>query len=68
VPAVRAAVAGVSQQIPPAFHTLAEQVNDSMLQGRLLALHSGFFGALALPLAMIGLYGTHQLSGRAKPV
>src|SRR5947208_11744508 len=37
---------------------LAEQVNDSMVQERLLALLSGFFGALALLLAMIGLYGT----------
>jgi ABC-type antimicrobial peptide transport system permease subunit len=40
------------------MHTLAEQVNDSMVQERLLALLSGFFGALALLLAMIGLYGT----------
>ena len=29
-----------------------------MIQERLLALLSGFFGALALLLAMIGLYGT----------
>jgi putative ABC transport system permease protein len=33
-------------------------VNDSMVQERLLALLSSFFGALALLLAMIGLYGT----------
>jgi predicted permease len=55
---VRAAVAGVSSAIPIEFHTLAEQVNDSLVQERLLALLSGFFGALALLLAMIGLYGT----------
>jgi ABC-type antimicrobial peptide transport system permease subunit len=51
-------VAGVNQEVPLEFHTLAEQVNDSMVQERLLALLSGFFGALALLLAMIGLYGT----------
>jgi predicted permease len=55
---VRAAVTGVSSAIPLEFHTLAEQVNDSLVQERLLALLSGFFGALALLLAMIGLYGT----------
>jgi predicted permease len=56
--AVQAAVAGVNKQIPLEFHTLAEQVNDSMVHERLLALLSGFFGALALLLAMVGLYGT----------
>jgi putative ABC transport system permease protein len=55
---VRAAVAGVNKEIPLEFHTLSEQVNDSMVQERLLALLSGFFGALALLLAMIGIYGT----------
>jgi ABC-type antimicrobial peptide transport system permease subunit len=48
----------VNKQIPLEFYTLAEQVNDSMVQERMLALLSGFFGALALLLAMIGLYGT----------
>jgi predicted permease len=55
---VLAAVAEVSRAIPLEFHTLADQVNDSLVQERLLALLSGFFGALALILAMIGLYGT----------
>jgi putative ABC transport system permease protein len=55
---VRAAVARVSSAIPLEFHTLADQVNDSLVQERLLALLSGFFGALALLLAMIGIYGT----------
>jgi putative ABC transport system permease protein len=58
VAAVQAAVAGVNKQIPLEFYTLAEQVDDSMIQERLLALLSGFFGALALLLAMVGLYGT----------
>jgi hypothetical protein len=55
---VLAAVAEVNRAIPLEFHTLADQVNDSLAQERLLALLSGFFGALALILAMIGLYGT----------
>ncbi|MGD0222000.1 MAG: ABC transporter permease [Terriglobia bacterium] len=55
---VRAAVAEVSSAIPLEFHTLAQQVNDSLIQERMLALLSGFFGVLALLLAMIGLYGT----------
>jgi putative ABC transport system permease protein len=55
---VQAAVAAVNKQIPLDFHTLSQLANDSMVQQRLLALLSGFFGALALLLAMIGLYGT----------
>jgi predicted permease len=58
VSAVQAAVGGVNKEIPLEFHTLAEQVDESMVQERMLALLSGFFGALALLLAMIGLYGT----------
>jgi ABC-type antimicrobial peptide transport system permease subunit len=37
--------------------TLAEQKSESLVQERLLAKLSGFFGALALLLASIGLYG-----------
>jgi ABC-type antimicrobial peptide transport system permease subunit len=55
---VENAVAGVDKASSVEFHTLAEQVADSLVQERLLALLSGFFGALALLLAMIGLYGT----------
>ena len=55
---VRAAVAEVSSAIPLEFNTAVERVNDSLVQERLLALLSGLFGALALVLAMIGLFGT----------
>lgn len=58
VTAVQAAVGGVNKEIPLEFHTLAEQVDDSMVQERMLALLSGFFGGLALLLATVGLYGT----------
>lgn len=55
---VQETLGGMNKAISLEFHTLAEQVNDSLIQERLLALLSGFFGALALLLAMIGLYGT----------
>jgi putative ABC transport system permease protein len=57
ITSVQEAVAGVSKAIPLDFGTLAEQVDDSLVQERLLATLSTFFGALALLLAMIGLYG-----------
>jgi putative ABC transport system permease protein len=55
--AVQEAIAGINKAIPLEFHTLAEQVDDSLVQERLLATLSTFFGALALLLAIIGLYG-----------
>jgi predicted permease len=58
VRAVETAVAGVSREIPLEFNTLEQQMDDAMVQERLLAMLSVFFGAVALLLAMIGLYGT----------
>jgi len=57
IPSVQKIVAEVNKDIPLEFHTLAEQVNDNLVLERLLATLSGFFGVLALLLAMIGLYG-----------
>jgi ABC-type antimicrobial peptide transport system permease subunit len=54
---VIAAVTGVDRNLSLTVRTLAEQVNASLTQERLLAMLSGFFGALALLLAGIGLYG-----------
>ena len=39
------------------FRPLAEQVNSSLIQERVVAIMSGFFGGLALLLAGLGLYG-----------
>ena len=39
------------------FHTMGELVDDSLNRDRLIATLSSFFGALALVLALIGLYG-----------
>ena len=58
ISSVQAVVASVNPAIVLEFHTLAQQVSDSMVQERLLAQLSGFFGSLALLLALIGLYGT----------
>jgi len=55
--AVQNVVAGVNKEIPLDFLTLSDQVNDSLVQQRTLATLSGFFGGLALLLAMLGLYG-----------
>jgi predicted permease len=57
IPAARAAVIGVNKSISLEIHTFEQQVDDSLRQDRLLATLSGFFGGLALFLAMIGLYG-----------
>jgi putative ABC transport system permease protein len=57
IPSVKAAVGEVNHDITLQFRTLALQVDESLGRERLLATLSGFFGALALGLAVIGLYG-----------
>ncbi len=57
IPAVQRAVGEVNPRLPVEFHTMAEHVDDSVAQQRLVAELAGFFGILALVLAMIGLYG-----------
>ena len=54
---VQSSVARVSKDISLEFGTLAKQVDDSLVQERLLATLSSFFGGLALLLAMIGVFG-----------
>ncbi len=57
IPGVKAAVGEVNPDVTLQFRTLALQVDESLGRERLLATLSGFFGALALGLAVIGLYG-----------
>ncbi len=57
IPSVKAVVGEVNHDITLQFRTLALQVDESLGRERLLATLSGFFGALALALAVIGLYG-----------
>jgi len=57
IPSVKAAVDEVNHNITLQFRTLSVQLDESLGRERLLATLSGFFGALALALAVIGLYG-----------
>jgi predicted permease len=51
------ALTHVSPDLAITFRPLADQLRSSLVQERLVATLSGFFGALALLLAAIGLYG-----------
>jgi predicted permease len=55
---VRREVASVDRNLPVfRAQTLVAQTEESLMEERLLATVSGFFGAFALVLACIGLYG-----------
>ncbi|TAK17960.1 MAG: ABC transporter permease [Acidobacteria bacterium] len=55
--ALASALTQVDGRLSYSFRDLSDQVRASMAQERLVAMLSGFFGALALLLAGIGLYG-----------
>jgi putative ABC transport system permease protein len=55
--AIRRTLHDVSSGISFDFEGLQDQIQQSLLAERLLATLSGFFGALAVVLAMTGLYG-----------
>jgi putative ABC transport system permease protein len=54
---VKAVTARVDPRISLTFRALSEQVANALQRERMLAMLSGFFGAVAVLLAMIGLYG-----------
>jgi putative ABC transport system permease protein len=57
----------VDRDLAFTFRSLTDQVNASLTQERLIAILAGFFGALALLLAGLGLYGvTSYAIGRRK--
>ena len=55
--AIRRALRGLSSGISFEFEGLQDQIEQSLLAERLLATLSGFFGGLAVVLAITGLYG-----------
>jgi putative ABC transport system permease protein len=57
IPSVKAAVDEVNHDITLQFRTLSVQIDESLGPERLLTTLTGFFGALALALAVIGIYG-----------
>jgi len=54
---VAAAIAEVNPQLALTFRPLADEIDASVTQERIVAMLSGFFGGLALLLAGLGLYG-----------
>ncbi len=57
MPQVRAAVAEVDPRASFTAMTVSDNLARSLVRERLLATLSGFFGGLAILLALIGLYG-----------
>jgi putative ABC transport system permease protein len=51
------ALSEASPEIGEEFHVMQTNIRDSLLRERLMAALSGFFGALATLLAMMGLFG-----------
>ena len=54
---VKDTISGVNPEIDIQFKVLREQIRESLAQDELMATLCGFFGALAVLLAAIGLYG-----------
>jgi len=54
---VAAAIGNVNPELTVTFQPLADQLDASLTQERIIAELSGFFGTLALLLAALGLYG-----------
>jgi putative ABC transport system permease protein len=56
-PALTAAIRGVEPGLTVTYRALSDRIHDQLTEVRTIALLSAFFGALALVLAAIGLYG-----------
>jgi len=70
IPSITGLIADVHPRISVRFSTLEDRVAASLTRPRILAVLSGFFGAVALLLAMIGLYGTlaYQVTSRRNEI
>lgn len=67
---VRSAISGVNRDVSLEFRDFENQVSESLVQPRVVALLSSAFGLLALLLAGIGLYGltTYGVSRRKNEI
>ncbi len=54
---VSSAIASVNPDLTLSFRPMSDYIDASLSQERLIAMMAGFFGALALLLAALGLYG-----------
>jgi putative ABC transport system permease protein len=57
IPAVKRIVAEASPDIVLAFRIFNDEIRDTLVRERVMATLSGFFGFLAVLLAIVGLYG-----------
>ena len=56
-PAIQSVIVSMNPHLSLEFRSLETQVNESVMQPRIVALLSTIFGLLALVLAAVGLYG-----------
>jgi len=70
LPAARRAINELNPAIVVTSGVFRDQVENSLLRERLIAMLSGFFGVLALLLACIGLYGmmSYSVAGRTNEI
>ncbi len=57
ISSVKQAASGINSAMVLNFTVFKTQIRESLLREQLMAMLSGFFGALAIILAMVGLYG-----------
>jgi putative ABC transport system permease protein len=57
VPAISAALASIDSGLVLQFHTLAADVDEALSEERLSATVASLFGALAMILALVGVFG-----------
>jgi putative ABC transport system permease protein len=67
---IAAAIGEVSPDLAITFRPLADQIDASMTQERVVAMLSGFFGGLAVLLAGLGLFGVtlHSVVRRRREI